>query len=125
VTAASAAEIFARGNRARRARNTAAALRAYAELERRYPSSTEAQVARVSSGNLLSSGNPRAALRAFDAYLAHGGGNLALEAQAGRARALGALGRRSDERAQWERIVREHPSSIHAARGRARLEELR
>jgi hypothetical protein len=121
---ASAAELFALGNREKRGRNTGAALRAFAEIERRYPSSNEAQVARVSAGTLLIGRDPRAALRLFDAYLSRGG-PLALEAQAGRARALRALGRTAEERAQWERIVREHPSSIHAQRGRDRLEALR
>jgi tetratricopeptide (TPR) repeat protein len=116
-----ASELFAAANQARRRGQRDEALRLYRELARRYPDSPEAQLSNATVGRMLLDGdNPQAALDAFDRYLAQGG-NLSEEALVGRALALQKLGRQAEERAAWEALLRAHPSSIHAARARARL----
>jgi TolA-binding protein len=123
----SAAELFSEANRARRAGDMAQAARGYRELTQRYPGSAEALVARVSVGRLLLDrlGNARGALAEFDVYLNNASHRaLREEALIGRAVALGRLGRRSEERAAWRTLLRVFPSSTHATRARARLDEL-
>ncbi len=124
---ASADELFADANRARRAGDVPLALRRYADLRRAYPGSREELTARVVVGDLLLAEGPtRDALASFDSYLAASPtGTLAEEALVGRASALMRLGRRDDERAAWTRLLREHPDSVQGARARRRLAELR
>jgi tetratricopeptide (TPR) repeat protein len=119
-----AAVLFARANEARRGGRGAEALRLYDELGARFPGSREDTAARVTSGWLLLEqlGQPAAALARFDRYLAaSGGGTLAQEAMAGRALALGKLGRRADELAAWRRLLEIAPGSAYAPRARERL----
>jgi TolA-binding protein len=124
---ASADQLFADANRARRAGDVPLALRRYADLRRAYPGSREELTARVVVGDLLLAEGPtRDALASFDSYLAASPtGTLAEEALVGRASALMRLGRRDDERAAWTRLLREHPDSVQGARARRRLAELR
>ena len=121
-----AAELFAAANAARRARDLRGAVDRYFALERRFPDSEEALVSLVSAGDVLSRlGEPDAALRAFDRYLARRpDGSLAPEALFGRARSLQKLGREADEAAAWRRLLRAFPGSIYEAAGRHRLDEL-
>jgi hypothetical protein len=124
----SAGELFAAANEARRERTTREAVRLYRELERQHPSSAEAKVARVALGRLLldRAGDPRGALRQFEAYLAdREQKSLREEAMVGRALALSRLGRGFAERAAWQALLREYPASANAERARARVDELR
>lgn len=115
----SAQELFARGNAARRASNVDAAIAWYERLCREYPSSAEANDAKILLGKLsLDRNAPGAALQAFRDYQADA---LSLEALWGQAEALRKLGS-PDERAVLERIVREHPSSPYASAARKRLD---
>lgn len=121
----SAVELFAAANEARRERSVTEAVRLYRELERRYPRSTETAVARVALGRLLldRAGDPRGALRQFDAYLADRAQlTLREEALVGRALALGQLGREHEARAAWRALLAEFPGSVNAARARAQLQ---
>ena len=124
---ASADELFADANRARRAGDVSLALRRYAELGRTFPGSREEVTSRVVVGDLLLAEGPtRDALASFDSYLATSpNGTLAEEALVGRASALMRLGRRDDERDAWTRLLREHPDSVQGDRARRRLSELR
>jgi hypothetical protein len=124
---ASADELFADANRARRAGDVALALRRYAELRRAFAGSREEITSRVVVGDLLLAEGPtRDALASFDSYLATSpNGTLAEEALVGRASALMRLGRRDEEREAWTRLLREHPDSVQGARARGRLAELR
>lgn len=108
-----------------RARGDAqAALRVYRELFERYEHSGEAHTARIPFGEmLLSDGHARAALAAFERYLAQGG-PLAEEASFGRVRALRALGATSEERAALVDFLRSHPDSPLSAALRARAQTL-
>jgi TolA-binding protein len=122
-----AAEVFARANQLRRAGDANEAVRAYRELQRSFPGSSEALVSRVALGRLLLDrlGNPAGALGQFDSYLASSrGGSLGEEALVGRALAVGRLGRSSEECRAWSTLLIVHPTSTYAARARARIEQL-
>jgi len=123
--APSAGELFARANQARHQGDAREAAALYRSLERAFPKSAEAGVARVTFGRLLLDrlGEPRAALAEFDAYLS-AGGPLREEALVGRALALGRLGRSQEERASWSTLLRTFPQSTYAARAKQRISEL-
>jgi len=94
----------------------------YEQLLRGFPDSSEAQMARVSLGNLLlDQGRAARALALFDAHLARGSG-LAEEALYGKARALRALGKLAQEREVWQTLAAKYPDSIFARSARERLE---
>jgi outer membrane protein assembly factor BamD (BamD/ComL family) len=126
AAAESAASLFAKANDARRAGDTAAATVLYRQLQATFPGSAESRLSRVSLGRLLlDNGSPAAALSQFDSYSSVAGGELRLEALYGRANALGALGRASDEQRAWQRLLKEFPSSVYTGRAQKRLAELR
>jgi TolA-binding protein len=76
-------------------------------------------------GALLESGAAREALQQFDRYLASSGNkSLAAEALYGRARAMGALHNRTEERAAWLRLTQEFPRSPYSATATRRLQSL-
>jgi hypothetical protein len=117
-----AAELFAEGNSHRRRGEVDAARRAYDELQRSYPGSTEALVSHVSLGRLEKGRNPGSALRHFNAYLGQSAHTtLAEEALFGKASVLEGMGRASEERATWQQLLRRFPSSVYAERARTRL----
>lgn len=121
---ADASGLFAEAGAARRAGEHGRAAALYRDLVSRFPASSEAASARIALGRmLLDDGDASGALAEFDAYLLVGGA-LAEEAMAGRARALGRLGRAAEERAAWTTLLSARPRSIHAERARARLQEL-
>lgn len=120
-----AASLFSDANEARKRGDNARAIELYRELDRLHPQSAEARVGRATMGRmLLETGDARAALERFDAYLAPGSGTLSEEALLGRAESLARLGKAADERAAWQQLLRAYPSSPHAARARARLSAL-
>jgi len=125
---ASAAELFARANRARRNGDANDAARIYRDLQASFPGSAEELASRVTFGRLLLDrlGDAHEALAQFDSYLAnptHGG--LREEALIGRALSLGQLGRRSEEKSAWSALLASYPASAYVKRARTRLEELR
>jgi tetratricopeptide (TPR) repeat protein len=111
----SAAELLSRARSLRSSGRYSEAAGAYQRLLGSYPKSAEARAALVSLGELQLSqlGNPAAALRSFDAYLA-GGGSLKQEARYGRIRALRQLGRRTEARQASDDFVRDYPGSAQA-----------
>lgn len=115
VATPSAAEQLAAARRALGRGDVAGAAQQYRALQRSHPRSPEAHTAHVALGELeLRLRRPEQALRAFDAYLARGGGALAEEARHGRIRALGALGRGAEERSAIRQFLATHPRSPHA-----------
>ena len=117
----SAAELFARANELRRNGDIEAAITLYERLNREHPRSTEAEDAKVLSGNLLlSQRSPRAALRQFEEY--HSAA-LSLEALWGQAQALKKLNS-PDESMILNQLMRDYPESPYAAAARNRLREL-
>jgi TolA-binding protein len=96
----------------------------FAELQRSFPSTSEARVSRVSLGKLLlGAGRAREAEQQFRAYLTQRG-DLTEEALVGRAESLARLGQRADERGVWRELLTSRPSSVYATRARERLREL-
>ncbi len=118
-------ELFAQAGAARQAGDLNGALLRYRELEQRFPESREAATARAVVGRLLlDRGDTAGALSSFDAYLRSGRWELREEARAGRAQALGSLGREADEARAWEALLSEFPATSYAKHARARLERL-
>jgi hypothetical protein len=118
----SAAAIFEEANDALRRKAYARARALYQDLETGHSGSPEAQTALAILGRLaLDAGQPAAALRYFDAYVAGSGGALVEEAAVGRALALERLKRPSEEAAAWSSFLAGYPTSTHAAHARARL----
>jgi TolA-binding protein len=107
ATCFDAATLFREANEERRNGRTRAAIAAYRELQRRAPASREAQFSALSLGNLLlATGEGPAALSQFDAALSSPATrNVQAEALYGRGRALGRLGRATEERANWQRVL--------------------
>jgi len=114
-------ELFALANEARRKGDIEAAIALYERLGKEYPSSLEAEDAKVLSGNLLlSQRSPRAALRKFEDYHSEA---LSLEALWGRAQALRKL-ESPDEKTILSQLVRDYPDSPYAKAAGKRLREL-
>ncbi len=121
----SAEVLIARAHKRRSEGKRKQAAQAYRQILRAYPKRAEARVAAVSLGDLeLQLGRGRAALEAYERYLAKPG-PLTEEARLGRIRALRALGRRERERAAIEAFLSAHAKSWEAAALRKRLAWLR
>lgn len=106
-----AAHILLVAREARARADVVTALAAYRQLFDRSPHSEEAHAALVPYGELsLDRGAPKAALVAFERYLAKGGA-LAEEASFGRIRALRALGQATRERAALADFLQAYPDS--------------
>lgn len=120
----SARELFRRANEARRDERTNDAVSLYAELVRRYPTSSEAATSEVALGRLyLDKGSFDLALGQYDAYLADPANSaLREEALYGKANALDKLGRTDDATAAWRSMLTEFPSSVYATRAKQRLD---
>jgi len=115
--------LFAAANEARRAGQLDRAGERYAELQRRFPASREAQLSLVSYGRiLLDRGRAAEALAQFQQHLqSAGGGVLAAEALYGQARALTQLHRVAEARRGWADLLARFPDSIFADVARAQL----
>ena len=119
----SASELLRRARSLRVAGRYREAAAAYQELVTTYPGSGVSRVALVSLGELQLSplGQPEAALKSFERYLA-GGGSLTQEARYGRIRALTAVGRVQAAREATDRFLRDYPGSAQAESLRHGLE---
>ena len=115
ATPPSAAGLLARARTLRSSGRYSAAATAYQNLLSTHPRSSEANAALLSLAELQLSqlGQTAAALRSFDAYLAHGG-SLAQEARYGRIRALRRLGRTEEARTATEAFLSAYPGSAQA-----------
>jgi TolA-binding protein len=122
----SATSLLQRATEARQRDERVRAAELYRRLQREFPASVEAVLSAIPLGGLLlEDGLPRAALAEFDGYLAKAhGGALIPEALYGRARALGRLGDRAEERHTWTRLCADFPDSAYASLGRHRLAEI-
>jgi hypothetical protein len=118
-------EVLKRARDFRRQQDFAQAAAAYRELVREFPGAPESHAALVSLAQLELShlGQPAKALASFDAYLARGG-DLAVEAELGRIRALRALGDDAKEARAISQFLVAHPGHGEAGALRARLGEL-
>jgi tetratricopeptide (TPR) repeat protein len=97
----------------------------FRKLQQLFPQSRECRLSYALVGRmLLDRGHPAQALAQFDRHLAQGG-EVAEEALAGRAAALGQLGRVSAERESWQRLLNSYPSSVYAGQAKNRLMQIR
>lgn len=116
-----AAALFGQAAAARRASDFGRSRSLYLQLEREFPSSSEAHLARVSLGKvLLVMGRAQEAERQFALYLGTGG-SLSEEALVGRAQSLARLGRGTEEQGVWQTLLNQYPGSVYASAARARL----
>jgi hypothetical protein len=122
ASATTASGIFDAANRARRDGDTVTALARYDALERQFPGTPEARVAKATTGKLLlDRGDAAGALARFDAYLASGSTELREETMAGRATALEHLGRDDEEVRAWAALLAAYPSTPYASHARSRV----
>jgi outer membrane protein assembly factor BamD (BamD/ComL family) len=120
----SASSLFEEASAARRRGRMLEAAGLYRDLEARFPASPEARLSIAVVARMeLDLGEAAAAASGFGAYLATGDRALREEAMAGRAIALGRLGRTSDEVAAWRELLRAYPGSSYANVARTRLEQ--
>jgi TolA-binding protein len=119
-----ARQLLADGTAARARGERAVAVGIFWQLQSRYPSSPEAEVSLISSGQLLlDRGDFAGALAAFGAYRERSpAGSLAEEALDGLARAYAGLSRFDEERRTWRELMDRFPRSAYSPRARARLQ---
>jgi hypothetical protein len=118
----SASTLFDDANAARHRGNTVEAAGLYRDLQARFPESQEARLSiAVVARMQLDLGETTAAASEFEAYLATGDGALREEAMAGRAIALGRLGRTAAEIEVWRDLLRAYPLSGYAGVARKRM----
>ncbi len=124
-SAASAGELLELARQERAARHYSAAALAYRKLEQTFPGSAEARAALVSLGQLQLGqlGQPEAALRSFQTYLA-APGQLQQEAEHGNILALQKLGRKAEERRAIDAFIARYPKSVQAGALKERLKQL-
>jgi len=125
VAAGGGADLLALGNRLRGEGRYAEAERTYLRVVETAPDSAGARVARVAVADLRLErlDDPAGALPLYRAAAADPG-PLSLEAQAGLARTLRALGQGAKERQALERLVTMEPSGASTSWARERLDEL-
>jgi TolA-binding protein len=124
---ATAAQLFARANSARRAGETSEAVRLYRRLLAEFPASREARTSEVTMARLLldTQADAAEALDSFERYVREApAGNLAEEARLGRAEALGRLGRAAEEASAWAELLEHFPATVHRGRAEARSKEI-
>lgn len=120
TTTPDAASLLRQARAARAEGSMADAAALYRRLLRAHPRAASSGPAWVALGQVeLARGRAKAALEAFDRYLARGG-PLAEEAAYGRIEALHALGRTADEQAASARFLTKYPGSSYAAKLRRR-----
>jgi hypothetical protein len=124
----SATDLFTRANHARRNGQYSRAVALYLELQRKYPTSSEARLSHVSMGRLLLNRlqEPQMALEQFQRYLTQSPqGPLSEEALFGQSMALMRLGRRGAESDSWSEILKRYPRSVYENIARERISKLR
>jgi tetratricopeptide (TPR) repeat protein len=120
----SAASLFEQGSALREQNNLDDAIVVFRKLQRLYPRARESRMSFALVGRmLLARGRPTLALSQFDQHLAQNG-EASEEALAGRAAALGQMGRFSAESETWQRLLDAYPGSVYASQARNRLSRL-
>jgi TolA-binding protein len=116
-----AASLFDAANHARRQGDYARAIALHRRLQALHPTSREAHVSHATVGRLLlDRGDAAAALASFDAYQAHGAGDLDEAVLVGRATALDRLGRADEARTAWQALLVAFPQTPYATHARSR-----
>jgi tetratricopeptide (TPR) repeat protein len=101
------------------------AIAVFRKLQQLFPKTRESRISFAVAGRmLLDRGRPAQALAQFDQHLAYAG-EASQEALAGRATALGQMGRLSAERETWQRLLDSYPGTVYASQARERLSQMR
>jgi len=117
-------QLFSEANDLRRGGKGAQSIAVYRKLQKLFPGSPEAEISYATLGSLLlEQTRAQEALAQFDHYIDRGG-PLLEDVLAGKASALGRLGRSREERKTWESLLSRFPSSVYAGRAKVRLAEL-
>ncbi|MGB8293817.1 MAG: tetratricopeptide repeat protein [Polyangia bacterium] len=120
----SAASLFEQASALRDRNRVDEAIAVFRKLQQLFPSTREARISFAVAGRmLLDRGRPAQALAQFDQHLAHGG-EAPEAALAGRATALGQMGRSSLERAAWQRVLDSYPGTVYASQAKERLAQM-
>ncbi|MCP4604661.1 MAG: PEGA domain-containing protein [Proteobacteria bacterium] len=122
-----ASEMLVQAQSLRGGRDWSGAAKAYKQIIRTFQASPEARTARVPLGviQLNHLNQPARALKNFNAYLStSANGALAPEAAYGRAAALRALGRTTQETHALENFINNYPSSLRVTEAKRRLSDL-
>ena len=110
VPSETSAQLFSDANDLRRGGKAAQSIAIYRKLQKLFPGSPEAEISYATLGSLLlDQTRAQEALTQFDHYIERGG-PLLEDVLAGKASALGRLGRSRDERRTWESLCRAFPA---------------
>jgi tetratricopeptide (TPR) repeat protein len=121
----SATSLFEQASALRARNKLDDAILVFRRLQQQFPRSRESRLSFALAGRmLLDRGRPAQALAQFDQHLAQGG-EASEEALAGRATALGQMGRLPAERETWQKLVSSYPRSVYASQARDRIFQLR
>ena len=121
----SAASLFAQASALRDRNRVDESIAVFHRLQQLFPKTRESRISFAVAGRmLLDRGRPAQALAQFDQHLACRG-EASQEALAGRATALGQLGRFSAEREAWQRLLDSYPGTVYASEARERLAQMR
>ncbi|HVT08308.1 MAG TPA: tetratricopeptide repeat protein [Polyangia bacterium] len=122
--APSASALFEEASALRDQNRPQQAVAVFRRLQRLYPHARETRLSFALAGRLLlDGGQPAQALAQFDQHLARNG-EASEEALAGRATALGKMGRHSAESDTWRALLDAYPKTVYAPLARRRLAEL-
>ncbi|MES1208081.1 MAG: tetratricopeptide repeat protein [Pseudomonadota bacterium] len=123
-TQPSASSLFEEASALRDQNRPEQAVAVFRRLQRLYPRSRETRISFALAGRLLlDGGHPEQALAQFDQHLTYRG-EASEEALAGRATALGQMGRGAAESETWRALLDEYPNTVYAPRAKRRLAEL-
>ena len=121
----SAASLFLQASTLRDRNRVDESIAVFRKLQQLFPKTRESRISFAVAGRmLLDRGRPAQALVQFDQHLAYGG-EASQEALAGRATALGQMGRLSAERESWQRLLDSYPGTVYASEARERLAQMR
>ena len=120
-TQPSASSLFEEASALRAQNRPGEAVAVFRRLQRLYPRARETRLSYALAGRLLlDGGHPAQALAQFDEHLAQRG-EASEEALAGRATALGRMGRHSAESETWRTLLDEYPKTVYAPLAKSRL----
>ncbi len=123
-TQPSAASLFEEASALRDQNRPDEAVAVFRRLQRLYPHARETRLSYALAGRLLlDGGRPAQALAQFDQHLAQRG-EASEEALAGRATALGRMGRHSAESETWRTLLDDYPKTVYAPLAKSRLAAL-
>ena len=120
----SASSLFEQASALRDRNRVDEAMAVFRRLQQLFPSTREGRLSFAVAGRmLLERGRPAQALAQFDQHLANGG-EAPEVALAGRATALGQMGRPSAERETWQRLIESYPGTVYAKQAKERLSQM-